>query len=94
MQLSHKYVNPCLQRHTSHYINKSSRIRIMLCVHINFYLQTHILQPINELQPLISKKTNKLHGVSPRANYTSRATAAFRQIDCQHLRIEGATRSV
>jgi hypothetical protein len=37
-----------------------------------------------------TKKT-KLHGLSPRANYTDRATAACRQSDCQVLRIEGAT---
>jgi hypothetical protein len=29
------------------------------------------------------KKTNKLHGLSPRANYTDRATAACRRSDCQ-----------
>jgi hypothetical protein len=33
----------------------------------------------------------KLHGLSPRANYTDRATAACRPSDCQLLRIEGAT---
>jgi hypothetical protein len=33
----------------------------------------------------------KLHGLSPRANYTDRATAACRRNDCQPLRIEGAT---
>jgi hypothetical protein len=32
----------------------------------------------------------KLHGLSPRANYTDRATAARRQSDCQVVRIEGA----
>jgi hypothetical protein len=32
-----------------------------------------------------------LHGLSPRANYTDRATAACRRSDCQLLRIEGAT---
>jgi hypothetical protein len=36
-------------------------------------------------------KKNKLHGLSPRANYTDRATAACRRSDCQLLRIEGAT---
>jgi hypothetical protein len=35
-------------------------------------------------------KTNKLHGLSPRANYTDRATAACRRSGCQLLRIEGA----
>jgi hypothetical protein len=33
----------------------------------------------------------KLHGLSPRANYTDRATAACRRSDCQRVRIEGAT---
>jgi hypothetical protein len=33
----------------------------------------------------------KLHGLSPRANYTDRANAACRRSDCQLLRIEGAT---
>jgi hypothetical protein len=33
----------------------------------------------------------KLHGLSPRANYTDRATAACRWSDYQLLRIEGAT---
>jgi hypothetical protein len=36
-------------------------------------------------------KTNKLHGLSPRANYTDRATAACQRSDCQLLRIEDAT---
>jgi hypothetical protein len=34
----------------------------------------------------------KLRGLSPRANYTVRATAARRQSDCQLLRIEGGQR--
>jgi hypothetical protein len=36
-------------------------------------------------------QTKKLHGLSPRANYTDRATAACRRSDCQLLRILGAT---
>jgi hypothetical protein len=36
----------------------------------------------------------KLHGMSPLAKYTDRATAACRQSDCQLLLIEGATWSV
>jgi hypothetical protein len=42
----------------------------------------------------IMKKTKtktKLHGLSPRVNYTDRATAACQRNDCQLLRIEGAT---
>jgi hypothetical protein len=37
------------------------------------------------------RSKNKLHGLSPRANYTDRATAACRRSDCQLLRIEGTT---
>jgi hypothetical protein len=33
----------------------------------------------------------KLHGLSPRANYTDRATAASRRSGCQILRMKGAT---
>jgi hypothetical protein len=33
----------------------------------------------------------KLHGLSPQANYTDRATAACRRSDYQLLRIEGVT---
>jgi hypothetical protein len=29
------------------------------------------------------KEENKLHGLSPRANYTDRATAVCRRSDCQ-----------
>jgi hypothetical protein len=38
-----------------------------------------------------TKKQTKLHGLSPRANYTDRATAACRRSDRQLLRIESAT---
>jgi hypothetical protein len=31
----------------------------------------------------------KLHGLSPRTNYTDRATAACRRSDCQLVQIEG-----
>jgi hypothetical protein len=33
----------------------------------------------------------KLHGLSPRANYTDRETAACRRSDCQLVRLEGST---
>jgi hypothetical protein len=52
------------------------------------------LQPIplnklkEKLRPVIKKK---LHGLSPRANCTDRATAACRRSDCQLLRIKGST---
>jgi hypothetical protein len=37
-----------------------------------------------------TKTKTKLHGLSPRVNYTDWATAACRRSDCQLLRIEGA----
>jgi hypothetical protein len=41
--------------------------------------------------PNQKERKKNLHGLSPRANYTDRATAACRRSDCQLLRIEGAT---
>jgi hypothetical protein len=35
------------------------------------------------------KLKTKLHGLSPRANYTDRATAACRRNDCQHFEDRG-----
>jgi hypothetical protein len=46
------------------------------------------------MQYVTGNPTDKLHGLSPRANYTDRATAACQRSDCQLLRIEGATWSV
>jgi hypothetical protein len=39
----------------------------------------------------VEYKKLKLHGLSPRATYTDRATAACRRSDCQLVLIEGAT---
>jgi hypothetical protein len=50
--------------------------------------KTHILGILYELN---KGKGKKLHGLSPRANYTDLATAACRRRDCQILRIESAT---
>jgi hypothetical protein len=54
---------------------------ILLCN--NFPLENYDIK-------LKLKKKLKLHGLSPRANYTDRATAACRRSDCQLLWIEGA----
>jgi hypothetical protein len=43
-----------------------------------------------EYQLRLENIKKKLHGLSPRVNYTDRATAACRRSDCQLLRIEGA----
>jgi hypothetical protein len=57
--------------------------RVSWCNHIGMCLGAKYLK----MFPL----TIKLHGLSPRANYTKRATAACRRSDCQLLRIEDAT---
>jgi hypothetical protein len=54
----------------------ASRTASRVCLLSHFVLSTN-------------KQTNKLHGLSSRANYTDRATAACRRSDCQLLRIEG-----
>jgi hypothetical protein len=48
-------------------------------------------QVLRFYQTIIIKKKTKLHGLSPLANYTDRATAACRRSECQLLRIEDAT---
>jgi hypothetical protein len=48
-----------------------------------------LLQDPSEINGDNLKKN--LHGLSPRANYTDRATATCRRSDCQLLRTEGAT---
>jgi hypothetical protein len=51
----------------------------------------HILVPEIRFNIILLLKKPKLHGLSPRANYTDRATAACRRSDCQLVRIKGAT---
>jgi hypothetical protein len=50
-----------------------------------------LLQPTRFVWLFSTKKKTKLHGLSPRANYTDRATAACRRSDCQLVRIEGVS---
>jgi hypothetical protein len=47
--------------------------------------------PIPRCSTPLPKLKTKLHGLSPRANYTDQATADSRRSDCQLSRIEGAT---
>jgi hypothetical protein len=50
---------------------------VVACLEVLFEIQSgHCLLTV-------IKKKNKLHGLSPRANYTDRATAACRRSDCQ-----------
>jgi hypothetical protein len=67
-------------------------------IFISLFSFSHMFRPLQSLSKTITPRmdpvlgyTNKLHGLSPRANYTDRATAACRRSDCQLLRIEGAT---
>jgi hypothetical protein len=47
------------------------------------HIYLHLLRSFQQLPG------TKLLGLSPRANYTDRATAAYRRSNCQILRIEG-----
>jgi hypothetical protein len=60
----------------TYFQNKEIGLKIIILKHPNW-------------NPSIKKP--KLHGLSPRANYTDRATAACRRSNCQLLRIKGAT---
>jgi hypothetical protein len=55
----------------------------------------HTVEKKEESERLVEPKSHgediKFHGLSLRANYTERATAACRRSHCQLLRIEGAT---
>jgi hypothetical protein len=50
-----------------------------------------VLQPWLDIKDTKQTYKTKLYGLSPRANYTDRATAASRRSGCQLLRIKGAT---
>jgi hypothetical protein len=73
-----------LEDHHSHLIYAQPNKLKKLCLHIVYvplwYTRRNVIK--------------KLHGLSLRANYTDRATAACRQSDYQLLRIEGVTWSV
>jgi hypothetical protein len=65
------------------------------CTFLGSTTQLHIKQQLLSSNGGFKAKFNEkknLHGSSPRANYTDRATAACRRSDCQpFLRIEDAT---
>jgi hypothetical protein len=64
-------------------------IQHILCfAELSFLSQSHVTLMLASYR---EQKQTKLHGLSPRANYTDRATAASRRSGCQLLRIEGAT---
>jgi hypothetical protein len=73
-------------------------VSVHRCTHISFVLHSNCIIFIHYMAPEIIilntiKQTNKnkLHGLSPQANYTDSATAVCRRSDCQLLRIKGAT---
>jgi hypothetical protein len=49
------------------------------------------IRKVHKIRLEIYSEKKKLHGLSLRANYTDRATAACRRSDCQLVRIDGAT---
>jgi hypothetical protein len=55
-----------------------------------YSVRSQLVYSVSSFSELLSNYFS-LHGLSPRANYTDRATAACRRSDCQLLRIEGAT---
>jgi hypothetical protein len=65
-----------------HWINNNNK---SMCN--TFINNTHVVVVV----VVVQKLGKKLQGLSPRANYTDRATAACRRSDCQLLRIEGST---
>jgi hypothetical protein len=78
------------------YISCQLKIGISICDIVHFMSLFCCLKNCSEtslmnVSKVILQTTNKLHGLSPRANYTDRATAACRRSDCQLLRIEDAT---
>jgi hypothetical protein len=76
-----------MSRHTDKILPAASFL-LVYCYH--FVLFSFVAETQKETTTAKTKKT-KLHGLSPRANYTDRATTACRQSDCQLLRIKGAT---
>jgi hypothetical protein len=60
---------------------------------ISMFVRAKTIYVLDSTATVNSLKFEKLkfYGLSPRANYTDRATAACRQSDCQLLRIESAT---
>jgi hypothetical protein len=60
--------------------------------HIRALVKSPVVQLLKNLRTFHgtrTNKTNKLRGLSPRANYTDRATAVCRQSWCHFMRIEG-----
>jgi hypothetical protein len=55
-------------------------------------LPKYLTQAKIQINQIITKNKNKLHGLSPRVNYTDRATAACRRSDCQLLRMVSGQR--
>jgi hypothetical protein len=70
--------------------NQSNTALDNIFIH-NYKFTKYTASPIYSGLSDQNKAKSKLHGLSPRSNYTDRVTAACRRSDCQLLRIEGAT---
>jgi hypothetical protein len=80
-------------RKTLHYDKKIDYRTIDFCEYNNFQKPKLYIPPKDgqiETERCSGSKKNP-NGLSPRENYTDRATADLRRSDCQLLRIEGAT---
>jgi hypothetical protein len=66
-------------------------LRPSLMLNCPCYFVSMLQEGLSDVYLLLQHSKTKLHGLSPRANYTDRATAVCRLSDCQLLRIEGAT---
>jgi hypothetical protein len=79
----------------THYIFYNGSVVLVLvinCVCVYIYILVFCFGDFSaDVGIYVVDMIQQLHGLSPRANYADRATAACRRSDCQLLRIEGAT---
>jgi hypothetical protein len=86
--------NPANSCRLSSLMNPSvyyNRAYLLAYTHTWAYLHIYADMHKRSKYVYIRSRKQKLHGLSPRANCTDRATAACRRSECQILRIEGAT---
>jgi hypothetical protein len=75
----------------NHWTNLSSQHLLCVFYFMHFLCSQHVSALIKGHLQVIQKK---FHGLSPRANYTDRATAACRLSDCQLLLQQDTIQSV
>jgi hypothetical protein len=92
--MSLRDVTPCRLVDSYHCFEENVCLHLHGNISLKIYLEcfSQTLLPTYQTKMCHTpKQTNKLRGLSPRANYTDRATAASRRSDCQLLRIKDAT---